>query len=203
MKIGTVQPHFVAIESITDGVMCLATTHHPVYRAALAVTSRNVLISSDADQAALIASYAEFLKSLTFPIQILVQVRPLDLRGYLDQIAQRRGTMMREQLVMDYHRFVGSLIQERTLLARRFLVIVGADDSHIRSRSFWPWSRSPDAVSRGYPVARVQVESRCEQITTQLQRVGVTATRLTTTELITLWQQSFDPQREPTPWEGV
>ena len=43
----------------------------------------------DAKQEAVLAGYAQFLNSLTFPFQLLVRVEPVDLSWYVARIEER------------------------------------------------------------------------------------------------------------------
>ena len=140
MKKGSIQQSFLLLDSIIDDVACVATpSGHTTYRAALAVTSVNFLHRTEKEQEAILASYAAFLNGLRFALQTLVQVRRLDLTTYLDQIQAQRAvirateqehvvTELWDRLTNDYRAFVEHLLQSRTILERRFTVVVASDD---------------------------------------------------------------------------
>src|SRR6185436_14696378 len=62
-------------------------------RAVLAVSSTNFSLKSADEQNALIAAYQNFLNSLEFSVQILMQSRRLDINSYLDKL---RGIMQQQ-----------------------------------------------------------------------------------------------------------
>ena len=55
-------------------------------RAVLLVSSINFSLKSEEEQGAIIQAYVQFLNSLTFPIQIVIQSRKLDIDEYLDRL---------------------------------------------------------------------------------------------------------------------
>src|SRR3989338_6477759 len=55
-------------------------------RAVIVVSSTNFSLKSSQEQESMISSYQSFLNSLTFPIQILMQSRRMDINSYLDKL---------------------------------------------------------------------------------------------------------------------
>src|SRR5690348_14060125 len=87
-NLGSVQQWYVAGEAVIGDVLVL-TTPNPSrhdYRALLEVSSVNYALKTSGEQDAILAGYRAFLNGLTFPVQLLVQVRPLDLVTYAEQI---------------------------------------------------------------------------------------------------------------------
>ena len=74
---------FLAIDSIRDGVLVLKGNG---LRAVLMVSSFNFALKSAEEQDAVIFQYENFLNSLDFPIQFIVQSRKLNILPYLDTL---------------------------------------------------------------------------------------------------------------------
>jgi len=72
----------VDIEGIWDGILLLPERQ---YRVALNVSSVNFELKSEAEQDALIETYQSFLNSLSYPMQIIIRIRELDLDKYLEE----------------------------------------------------------------------------------------------------------------------
>ena len=91
----------------------------------------NFGLQGERQQEAIVAGYAAFLNGLTFPVQILVRVLPIDLERYLAELERRaaargcRSTLA--ELARDHVAFLRRLARNRTLLERRFYVVVPAD----------------------------------------------------------------------------
>jgi hypothetical protein len=73
-----------------------------------------------------VAGFAAFLNGLTFPIQILVRVLPVDMEHYLGDLQDRTRHLPDElsDLAQDYVTFLQRLARNRTLLERRFYLVV-------------------------------------------------------------------------------
>src|SRR3972149_972341 len=67
-------------------------------RQVLLCSSINFALKSEQEQNALIFQYQNFLNSLEFPIQILMQSKKLDLSGYLTKLEARSNEQTNELL---------------------------------------------------------------------------------------------------------
>ena len=74
---------FLPIEEIRDGIAILKDGG---MRTVLMVNAINFSLKSRDEQNALLANYQNFVNSLSFPIQIVVQSRTLDLDKYLSDL---------------------------------------------------------------------------------------------------------------------
>jgi hypothetical protein len=131
------------LETITGDVLRLRSGE---YRAVLQTGSVNFALKSEPEQEAILAGYRRFLNALAYPLQVLVRVVPTDVERYFAGLrgsdSARGGTMLR-RLAADHEAFVRGIARERTLLDRRFYVIVpaGRDGSPERRRPPRPWQR--------------------------------------------------------------
>lgn len=162
-------------------------------RAVLQAGSVNFALKSEAEQEAILAGYRRFLNGLAFPLQILVRVVPTDVDGYLDGMRRERrgpGTKQLQRLALDHEAFVRRVARERTLLDRRFYVVVPASEGSAAARTVvWPWRRQADQERRASDMiaARRRLAFRCEEVAQGLASFGVAARRLADVELAALW----------------
>ena len=94
---GSVQAEFVRLREIAHNVLCLVSPASPTqceYRTILEVSATNYTLRSEEEQDLMIAGYRSFLKSLSFPIQILVRSQQLDLRPYVQSLLETSTTTM-------------------------------------------------------------------------------------------------------------
>jgi hypothetical protein len=139
------------------------------------------------------AGYRAFLNALSYPIQVLVRILPTDVETYLAALRERlseRGAEALARLALDHEAFVRRLARERTLLERRFYVVVpaGLDGAFERRTVRWPWQRKQaNAGRQGFEAARRQLTFRSEEIAQGLVNFGVPARRLGSEELARLW----------------
>jgi hypothetical protein len=186
----SVQSAHLALAAIDEDVLCLAGGQ---YRAVLEAGSINFGLQGEADQEAVIAGFAACLNSLTFPVQILVRVLPIDIGRYLTDLEQRAHHLSADlaDLARDYLTFLQRLARNRTLLERRFYLVVPARLETTTAQSWWPLQRKQSGGSIG--AARRQLTFRCEEIERQLGRCGLPVRRLSTGELAQLFYACWCP----------
>ncbi|MDP2950544.1 MAG: hypothetical protein Q8P22_13550 [Chloroflexota bacterium] len=178
------------LEDIVDGVLCLRGGD---YRAVLEAQSVNFSLRSDEEQEGIMAGYRAFLNALSYPIQVLVRILPTDVETYLAALRERlggRGAETLPRLALDHEAFVRRLARERTLLERRFYVVVpaGLDGAFERRAVRWPWQgNEAKAARQGFEAARRQLTFRSQEIAQGLVNFGVPARRLGSEELAQLW----------------
>src|SRR3989339_282798 len=109
-KPSTSTQSFLDIASIHDDVVIMKDG---TLRVVLLVSSINFSLKSEDEQNALISAYASFLNSIDFPIQIVIQSRPLNIDGYLMRLGQMEKDQKNELLKMqiaDYRNFVREMV---------------------------------------------------------------------------------------------
>jgi hypothetical protein len=177
------------LDDIVDGVLCLRGGD---YRAVLEAQSVNFALKSEAEQEAIMAGYRAFLNSMSYPTQVLVRILPTDVEAYLAGVRERLGDRSGEalrRLALDHEAFVRRLGRERTLLERRFYVVVlaGLEGTFERRGIRWPWQRTLSNARQNLDAAARQLTFRCQELTQALASFGVAARRLNTEEMIQLW----------------
>jgi hypothetical protein len=177
------------LDDIVDGVLCLRGGD---YRAVLEAQSVNFALKSEAEQESIMAGYRAFLNSLSCPIQVVVRILPTDVEAYLAGLRERfagRGGEALRRLALDHEAFVRRLGRERTLLERRFYVVVpaGLEGAFERRGIRWPWQKTSTNVRQNLDAAARQLAFRCQELTQALASFGVAARRLSTEEIAQLW----------------
>jgi hypothetical protein len=191
----SVQRTRISLEAIEDDVVCLGGGE---YRAVLEITGASSALDDEARQEAALAGYAAFLNGLSFPVQVLVRAAPVELGRYLAAIEERARHELPGELgalAREHAAFVQGLARRRTLLERRFYVVVPAQ-SAATSSGVLPWRRGRGADG---PVeaqaAHRQLSFRCEEVARQLVRCGLAARRLGDLELAQLFLACWSPER--------
>src|ERR1700716_2650185 len=122
-----VQATRLGSDAIEEGVVALPGSE---YRAVLEVGGTASPLADDAREEGLLAGFATFLNALSYPIQILVRATPVDLSRYVATLEERGRQLLDGQLAdlaHDHAAFVQGLARQRTLLERRFYVVVPAE----------------------------------------------------------------------------
>lgn len=166
-------------------------------RAVLQAGCVNFALKSESEQDAILAGYRRFLNSLSYPLQILIRVVPTDVGAYLAAIEdgqpERSETLRR--LARDHTAFVRRIARERTLLDRRFYVVVpsGSRAPGARRGLAWPWRRSATQEQQHLDLLadRRQLAFRCSELGQGLAAFGVSTRRLDESELAALWRATL------------
>ncbi|MBV9279175.1 MAG: hypothetical protein JOZ41_03755 [Chloroflexi bacterium] len=187
----SVQTVHLALEAIDEDVLCLRRGQH---RAVLEVGSVTFGLQGEAEQEAIIASFAACLNSLTFPVQVLVRVLPIDIAVHLADLEHRAHHLSADlaDLARDYLAFLQRLARNRTLLERRFYLVVPAQLDAATPRGWWPSRQKRQSGS--LDAARRQLTFRCEEIERQLGRCGLPVRRLAGGELAQLVYACWCPE---------
>lgn len=187
-RLASVQ-ELLPLEDVVDGVLCLRGGD---YRAVLEAQSVNFALKSEGEQEAIMAGYRAFLNSLSYPIQVVVRILPTDVEAYLAALPERlsggAGETLR-RLALDHEAFVRRLARERTLLERRFYVVVpaGMEGAFERRGIRWPWQAKARNVRNNLEAAARQLDFRCQELAQALASFGVAMRRLSSEELVHLW----------------
>ena len=76
---------FLEMEEIKEGVVILKNKS---LRGVLMVSSQNFALKSEEEQQATIFQFQNFLNSLDFPVEIIIQSRVLNITGYLEKLKE-------------------------------------------------------------------------------------------------------------------
>jgi len=163
--------------------------------------------ADDTKQEELLAAYAQFLNSLTFPLQLVVHVHPVDLAWYVRRVEERARSLTPALVAIarDHATYVQSLARQRTLLERRtYIVVPSSAEPSTRSitrgtlmsllrRTTRDGVSDDDRTFREQEVAR-QLTDRCEAVERQLGRAGMRVTRLDDLALAQLYHVAWAPE---------
>ncbi len=115
---------FVEIEDIRDDILVLKD-----YAAATVVEvgAVNFWLLSNEEQEAMISTYGNVLNSLSFPIQILILSKRMDISsylGFLDEKNKQETDQKVSKLLADYQAFIKNIVKKSTVLEKRFFFVI-------------------------------------------------------------------------------
>lgn len=175
-------------------------------RAVLGVTSMNFSLKSDDEQQAIINSYQQFLNSVTFPIQIVVRSTKLNVDSYIADLerraAEQKNPLLKEQ-TLDYAHYIDRLIDVSDIMQKRFFVVIPMDPVGAIKVSFLQkylsWLNPGDTREKALTRKRqfdelfATLRDRVTIVQSGLSSVGLASERLTTSELIELYYEIYNP----------
>lgn len=155
----------------------------------------NFALLSTEEQAAKITSYAGFLNSLSFPMQILIRNKKMNISSYLSlldqeeqkpsfnkELSDEQNKKIKEQISL-YKSFVQNLIQDNVVLEKSFYLIL----------SFSYLEKGPLGQSNEFFYsAKNSLHAKAESIMNQISKLGTKAKILNKQELIRLFYETYN-----------
>jgi hypothetical protein len=197
IKPNSTQAHlpFVGVE---DGIVIMPDGS---YRAVLAVGATNFSLKSQQEQEAIIVTYQNFLNSLNYSIQIVMQSRTLDLEPYLkkleDGIPNQRNDLIKQQTA-DYAAYMRELITAANIMDKRFYVVIPYSPIQVSKQSFlsslFPKGNAgPIKIDqKQFEVHRDELKQRAAIIGSGLSTMGLKVTALDTDDVIRLFYNCYN-----------
>lgn len=189
---------FVPVKEIRNGVVVLKDGS---YRGILICSSVNFGLKSIDEQHAITLGFQNFLNTLDFSVQIVVNSRKMDLRPYLalleEKAPEQRSELMRIQL-HEYVEFIRSFTDRTNIMTKSFYIVVPYA-SHVSTASAVSFLHRKNASAQGgaaetsFEEARAQLDQRLALVGSGLAGTGVRAATLGTEEVIELLYRSFNP----------
>ena len=187
---------FVPVKEIRDGIVLLKDGS---YRGILICSSINFGLKSVDEQRAITIGFQNFLNTLDFSMQIVVNSRRMDLRPYLalleTKAADQKTDLMKIQL-REYMAFIRSFAEQTNIMTKSFYVVVPYSPkvSTTSATNFIGLTTNNKAAAQNvFEESRVQLEQRMTLIAEGLAGTGVRATSLGTEEVLELLYRSFNP----------
>lgn len=196
-KTGTRTQQFLEIDQIREGVVILKDR---TLRGILLVSSINFALKSEEEQNAILYQFQNFLNSLDFSCQIIVQSRRLNITGYLDKLRELEEKQQNELLKIQtrgYREFIEEIIKGGTIMKKTFLVVVPFYPSPIGSRDQKksPVSQQGTTLTEtAFQRHKFQLWQRLEFVALGLKRCGLQAIPLITPELIEVFWGLHHPK---------
>lgn len=187
-KIRATTQKFIEVTDIIDDVVLL-----PGGQACLIMetTATNFSLQSIDEQQSKILSYAALLNSLSFPIQILILSRKLDISSYiglLEHEASINQNPLLSSQIRQYKDFVSQIVRVNTVLDKNFYIIVSFSLLE-KGATGVNEIKNKDAFLND---ARLGLHSKAQSVTQQLLRVGLKSKTLQKNELIKLFFEIYN-----------
>ena len=131
---------------------------------------------SQEEQDIKVLSYSSLLNSLSFPIQVFIRSKKIDISSYLrlldDEINKSQNQLLKNQITL-YKDFVQDLIKVNTVLDKKFYIAISY--SGLEGES-----------------AKSKLSSKAESLHAQLKRMNLPAKTLDRVELVKLFHEIYN-----------
>ncbi len=195
---------FLEIQDIREGILLLKNNS---IRGVLIVSSLNFALKSEEEQTAIIYAFQNFLNSLDFFCQIVIQSRNINITPYLDSLKdleeKQTNELLRRQTTA-YREFIKTMVVGDMVMTKNFYVVVPYNLAEIlgvkaaKSQLGGLLGQSGNAAPMkddDFQKCKTQLWQRMEYVAMGLRRCGLEAVPLTTPELIELFWSIHHPDQ--------
>ncbi len=192
---------YLDVAEIRDGVVVLRDGS---FRAILMASSLNFALKSEEEQDAIIYGYQDFINSVSFPIQILITSRKIDIEPYikqLDVLEEAQGSELMKIQLQEYREYVHELVKVSNVMTKNFYIVIPFAAAQSEDEgAFTKFTKSLRVRSGMAPHTpaeferyRDQLWQRVNQVAANLRNLGVRVVPLNTQEIIELFYQQYNP----------
>jgi len=186
----------------------LITTKNWWVRAILKCSTINFNLKSEDEQKSIISGYQGFLNLLTFPIQIYIRSKKIDIDNYvasIDKIAETQENQLLQNQTYEYTSYIKKLVEYANIMEKQFYVIVPVWWIETKKTwfidflrdIFWGWKK--ESVSdirtrlKRFEKLKKRIKPRINTIKEWLSWLWIEAEQISTNEIIKLFYEIHNP----------
>lgn len=188
-KIKASTQKFTEIQSIVDDVVILAGGYACTI---IEVQAINFTLLSQEEQNAKMLGYAALLNSLSFPIQILIRNKKMDISFYVKTLEEKIASSKNEKLknyIREYSSFVQDLVKKSSVLDKKFYIAISFSSLEAGLATI---TKKTDFAS----LAKSNLKTKAETLRSQLNRLSLTSKILEKNELALVFYEMFNANSE-------
>lgn len=189
------------IEEIREGIVILKNGE---LRAVLASSGINFALKSEEEQEALLYAFQDFLNSLDFPVQLVIQSRDVVIKDYLATLEDFEKTQDNELLKLqtsEYRDFIKNFVENVNVMTKNFYVVISFTSQAAKMPGPLEQVKNiikPPKVSKltgeDFMHYKEQLLERVEYVRSGLIRMEVNTYKLETEALIELFWSLYNPE---------
>ncbi len=180
---------FTEIEDIKDDVLLMKDFSASIV---IKVGAVNFWLLSAEEQSSIIYSYAELINSLSFPVQIVILSKKMDISSYLEylesMIISNKDDLMKRRLE-SYKEFIKTIIKKNSVLEKNFYFVVPFSPLELGI------SGTGSGLKKEYVIARAKTSlyPKRDHLLRLLAKIGLRATVMQKQELTELFYNLYNP----------
>jgi hypothetical protein len=174
---------FIEILDIVDNVAILTSNNAC---SVIEVQATNFALLSQEEQNAKVLSYSSLLNSLSFPIQVFILSKKIDISSYLKLLdfeqEKSQSQLLKSQIKL-YKDFVQELVKVNVILDKKFYIAI-------------PYSGLENSINMNrenfFLSAKASLMTKAESLHAMLRRMNLSAKTLGKEELIKLFHEIYN-----------
>ena len=151
----------------------------------------NFYLLSSEEQSSIIYAYSNLLNSLSFPIQIVILSKKMDVSNYLEYLENKVTTQPQQLLktyLQHYQDYIKTIIKKNTVLEKRFFFIIPFNPLEMGASGM-------GKLQKEYVVTRAKTSlyPKRDHLLRLLAKMGLRATVLHQQEVVELYYNIYNP----------
>jgi len=194
----------IHLQEIKEGVLVLKDGRFLLIVQTSAV---NFDLLSEAEQDAMIGAYAEVLNSLTFPLEIIIHTRRMDISNYLaylENYEKHQNSKALHDQIAYYRDFVKQLVVENNVLYKKFYLVIPYQTAEKNKLNYL--DRLMSQVTGGrqkaaayslaeFQAAKQNLNEKYEEMKNLFSRMNLRLRPLTNQEILELFYEVYNPHQ--------
>jgi hypothetical protein len=163
------------------------------------ITASNFALLSKREQDSRVFSYAGMLNSLSFPIQILIRNRRMDISNYVHELEAVVASTKNEQLaayIEYYCSFVKEMITVNVVLNKSFYIVVPFSSLEMGVTGAAQTQKKGQSANSFVTEAQKILHNKANSLLGQLQKFATSAKVLPKEDLIKLFYEIYNEDTE-------
>lgn len=181
---------FIEVDEIRDDIMLLKDFSAVTV---IEIGAVNFWLLSAEDQMSMIYTYASLLNSLSFPVQIVIISKMMNISSYLDYIESMIGTQRNEIIksrLSDYREFIKTIVKKNTVLEKRFFFAIPFNPLEMGVTGMKAKGYGKEYI---FTRAKTALYPKRDHLIRLLSKVGLKPTVLQKQELTELFYNLYNP----------
>jgi hypothetical protein len=181
--------YFIEIEDIKDDVLILKDFSAATV---IEVGAVNFWLLSQEEQASMIYAYSSLLNSLSFPVEVLILSKKMDVSSYIEyvqgKIRTQRNALMQQRL-QSYSEFIKNIVKKNTVLEKRFFFVIPFSPLELGVQG-----ANTKSLNKEYVISRAKTSlyPKRDHLLRLLAKVGLRSTILQKQELTDLFYNLYN-----------
>ncbi len=187
--------HFTEILDIREDIVLLAGGNACII---LELQAVNFTLLSAEEQDAKVFGYAALLNSLSFPVQILVRSKKIDIMPYINSLSDAATKTTNPKLadsISKYKDFVQQLVKTAVVLDKKFYMVLSYSFLEGGAESLAKLARNnPSDMNDFFIRAKASLHTKAESLLSQIDRMAIRAKIVERDALVNLFHDMFNEE---------
>lgn len=180
---------FIEIEEIKDDIVLMKDYSASII---IEVGAVNFWLLSSEEQTSIIYAYGNLLNSLSFPVQILILSKKMDISSYLEYLGNKIKKQQDENIkkkMTSYQEFIKNIVKKTAVLEKRFFFVIPFSPLELGIR------KTAKGLTKEYVISRAKTSlyPKRDNLIRLLARIGLRANILQQQAIVELFYNLYNP----------